>query len=619
MGLSSADIARIHVELNAERVKQIQKWDTVAPPLNVLDSASRYDWVQERERFYNNAGPIPTSQSDRDSLALIKNKFKGERIFVIGNGPSLNCTALNLLEDEFTFGVNRIYMMFERISWRPTFYTTLDWRFVPDSVSEINELADIQCFFPERFQGLLRDGDNVLWYANDGARHGHEKGFATDASLGIRGAGSVTGAAIQLAYHLGFDPIYTIGCDASYSVSETVTQEGPDKFGNGVGLYLTSNVDDDANHFDKRYFGTGKRWHDPNVSRMIEGFQQCQDGAQRHGRTVLNATVGGELEVFDRVDFRSLFEHHQQHAPPPSLASFLVACLGDSESRQFLDIGAGTGSHTSVFAALGWSVRCVEPDPQMRSLLQKSMPYHWDIIIDPRGVDSVSGLRMTYRDASASGLTLAPMSDASVSEGQVLAATPEIIIEPMKSPGPDVVAIDANGWEMETLRSWPFSTASPKWFIVGFDDRIAPRFGFSRKSLAKLLSSQGYEVLVVENSEIFPPCAPWLDSTEGCETVLIAGPSSKIPTADRLLALKVAHDVLVEFVMKQSITLTRANAGTPILVDETAAALQNELIELRSSASWNIGHLVVRSIKRFARPILAIKRVVRSIRKRAIR
>jgi hypothetical protein len=45
-------------------------------------------------------------------LAALKDVHKGRRAFIIGNGPSLRQTDLSKLKNEFTFGMNRIYLLF---------------------------------------------------------------------------------------------------------------------------------------------------------------------------------------------------------------------------------------------------------------------------------------------------------------------------------------------------------------------------------------------------------------------------------------------------------------------------------------------------------------------------
>src|SRR5512142_2825775 len=72
----------------------------------------------------------------RDSIARLgewKDKYKGQRAFIIGNGPSLNQTDLSKLRDEFTFGLNRIYLMFPRLG------------FTTSCLVSVNDLVIEQC------------------------------------------------------------------------------------------------------------------------------------------------------------------------------------------------------------------------------------------------------------------------------------------------------------------------------------------------------------------------------------------------------------------------------------------------------------------------------------------
>lgn len=289
-----------------------ERWLEIERSIQIADPRERNrEWGRLRQEFFQQIGGyLDPPEIDISRLASLKDKYKGKRIFVIGNGPSLNRTPLHLLEGEYTFGVNRIHLLYDRINWRPSFYTAVDWRVVPDIAHEINALTGSTFFFEERYRGLLREGEDVYYYTHKDAALDlkNQQRFSTDASLGVRGAGSVVGTAVQLAFHMGFDPIYLIGCDLGYNVPETVTQEGDDVFGTGVKLHLTSTRDDDANHFDPSYFGAGSRWHDPNVERMIRGHKQCLHGVKSNNRRIYNATIGGELDIYERRNFADLFE-----------------------------------------------------------------------------------------------------------------------------------------------------------------------------------------------------------------------------------------------------------------------------------------------------------------------
>jgi len=104
---------------------------------------------------------------------------------------------------------------------------------------------------------------------------------------------------MQLAYYLGFSEVYLIGMDFSYQIRET------DK--KAAGTTLISN-DDDVNHFHPDYFGKGKKWHDPKLENVAKNYILAKKMFEKDGRKIYNATIGGELEIFERKDFYSLLE-----------------------------------------------------------------------------------------------------------------------------------------------------------------------------------------------------------------------------------------------------------------------------------------------------------------------
>lgn len=227
----------------------------------------------------------------------------------MGNGPSLNLMNLELFGNEYVWGSNKCYLLFDRVNWRPAFYVAVDTRVVPDIAGEIQHLSrtlpETSLFLPlsYRGQGVLRSEPNIYWYNEvrldetklpDGV-------FTRDASRWVSSVRSVTIAALQLAVYLGFNPVYLIGCDTSYSVPPSVQRE------NGHHDKLVSTRDDDQSHFDPRYFGAGSKWHEPHVDRMIFHYEQAKRACDSLGVTVINATVGGKLEAFPRVQYEDLF------------------------------------------------------------------------------------------------------------------------------------------------------------------------------------------------------------------------------------------------------------------------------------------------------------------------
>src|SRR5512146_904600 len=59
-------------------------------------------------------------------LAALKDIHKGKRAFLIANGPSLKQTNMSKLRNEFTFGLNRIYLMFPELGFSTTYLTVVN-------------------------------------------------------------------------------------------------------------------------------------------------------------------------------------------------------------------------------------------------------------------------------------------------------------------------------------------------------------------------------------------------------------------------------------------------------------------------------------------------------------
>lgn len=243
-----------------------------------------------------------TRKKDTDNLhkwQLLKDKYKGERIFIIGNGPSLNKTPLYLLKDEYTMCFNRFNLMFERLSWKPDFFVVSDDLVIKDSSDEINKetLPNVTyAFFPDihpsniDFTQYIEHKPNVHWLCCD------KPAFQADLpNCGINK--TVVNAGLQIAAYMGFSEIYLIGVDMTFG-HQTVKKENSRNW---------VSQENDQNHFDPRYFGKGRKYHNPTVHEMIEKFEEGKKFFDKLGVKVFNAGIGGKLEVFPRVDYTSLF------------------------------------------------------------------------------------------------------------------------------------------------------------------------------------------------------------------------------------------------------------------------------------------------------------------------
>ena len=232
---------------------------------------------------------------------ILKNKYKGKRVFLIGNGPSLNKTPMYLLKNEYTLCFNRFNIMLERLDWIPTFFTTVDERVAEDNSEDLNNMIKKikYCFFPDihpqnsDFRKFIKKSKNIYWL--DLVRNGFYKELP---KTGMNG--TVANVGIQILAYLGFKEIYLIGVDMDYKTPDTVIKNDNRKW--------TSTSDDDPNHFDPRYFGEGKKYHRPRINDLVHpGYKKAKTFTEKLGIKIYNAGYGGKLEVFERVNFRKLF------------------------------------------------------------------------------------------------------------------------------------------------------------------------------------------------------------------------------------------------------------------------------------------------------------------------
>ncbi len=254
------------------------------------------DYTQ-REVYANTPAP------DSDELAQFYNRFRGQRCFIIGNGPSLNRHDLSLLESEYSFGVNSFYYKTRETGFRPTFYVVEDSSVMKENIKEIQAYEAPFKFFPTIYRNLHPKTPNTFFFNMN--RGFYEKSspnfavprFSTDASRVLYCGQSVTYINLQLAYFMGFTEVYLIGMDFDYVIPESHKRTGD---------VLLSDTDD-MNHFHKDYFGKGKTWKDPKLERVLMNYKMANLAYSAVGRKIFNATKGGKLEEFPRVAYDQIF------------------------------------------------------------------------------------------------------------------------------------------------------------------------------------------------------------------------------------------------------------------------------------------------------------------------
>lgn len=264
----------------SEETRQISKLGRLAR--NLFDGLRRLPTVP-------GAYLHPWRRKSMRKLGALKNSHKGERCFIVGNGPSLKNTDLSLLKNDFTIGMNRIFLAEEELHFKPDVLVCINDLVVEQSVDEFNALK-MPKFFSWRARKWLQMDDYTHFLYTTYT----EPKFARDLRGRVWEGATVTNVCLQLAYHLGFKEAILIGVDHSFATkgtpNTTVQSQG-----------------DDPNHFSVAYFGKGFRWQLPDLETSEVAYRMARKAYETDGRKVLDATIGGKLDIFEKVDYESLF------------------------------------------------------------------------------------------------------------------------------------------------------------------------------------------------------------------------------------------------------------------------------------------------------------------------
>ena len=250
----------------------------------------------------------------RKRMKMWENKFDG-RCFCVGNGPSLRDTPLHLLNDEYTFGLNRVAEIYPFTSWRPTFYVNVTVAASDEGWGGSAKEAMVDtpsfvgygglCYLLEAKGAVLNVPKHVfpVWVADDKPTQEDPDPaiWSHDPSGWVSKYGSSMLAVMEIAVYLGFKELIMVGCDLGWKPFDY-------------------EEDKDPNHFTEDYWGklrvsTSKGYKDVVVTP--EMAQRYTDDARsshvlakkvcdKLGVKIYNATIGGELEVYPRVDLMEI-------------------------------------------------------------------------------------------------------------------------------------------------------------------------------------------------------------------------------------------------------------------------------------------------------------------------
>lgn len=304
-----------------------------------------------------------------ERLSSVKDQYSGNRIFVIGNGPSLSKTPLGKLDNEYTFAMNKINHIYDNTDWRPTFYFNM---ITDQSESERlileNHECGSTCFVSNEYKNSLGELPNCFYLESNSIDKepelnnipvGELDKFSADKfekywSYNIKDVVYFYHsmyAVFQIISYLGFDKIHLVGCDLGYGKndphmifkscldpldyiasgsqvdsSSTKKEYIVDSIRSGTPIRsivnalsfllleyentrsLISKYYKNTSGGDNNHFGSySLRPKDAsNVNKeMIKSHIMAKKMTNKNNIKIVNSTIGGDLEVYPREDIFS--------------------------------------------------------------------------------------------------------------------------------------------------------------------------------------------------------------------------------------------------------------------------------------------------------------------------
>lgn len=223
-------------------------------------------WRKERAYFYllldNGLEVAFQSHHKNESIMeyLNGNQVKSPHTaFIVGNGPSIQNTDLDLLIGKRSYGTNRVWRLWEEFKpetkWRPTDYVRLE---KGNAKEDILKMSEIGCaMHVQRGVSSMNTKGREDYFATCDSKHNHDWHLPI-----ICGYGTVVHAAMQIAVREGAERIILLGCD----------------LGMPLHFYGSEGIDNDS------------------LAQEAHEIAKASCPVP-----VYNATIGGQLDTYERI------------------------------------------------------------------------------------------------------------------------------------------------------------------------------------------------------------------------------------------------------------------------------------------------------------------------------
>ncbi len=244
-----------------------------------------------------------TVTANGKALVSFRNQYQGKRCFLVGNGPSLTEADLENIHrhQEISFACNIIYRLYDKVTWRPTYHFISDVIYTAELSEDIVGSVDTTLFVNGDAYREMKHRPQNLIHVNC-LNQGKYKVSRNMLAYYIPAQATVMTFMLEMAMFMGFQEIYLIGVDCTNSFTK----------GHFTENYVPSELDEynlrRARRTMNRPNMTLEELGEYRKERSIMAYQKIRDYALEHGVKIYNASRGGELDVYERVDFDALMD-----------------------------------------------------------------------------------------------------------------------------------------------------------------------------------------------------------------------------------------------------------------------------------------------------------------------
>jgi hypothetical protein len=222
---------------------------------------------------------------------LYKNKFKGERCFIIGGGSSLKSMDLSVLNNEYTMAVNQGFKLNKLGLNKATFYGIADGSAIADYGDKIpTDFAKYYCFFG--YSKLIKKFPNYSifnCYLENSGKSLHDYFYQFDLNRILANCNTIVLYMLQVATWLGFSKIYFIGVDNNFHKT----------FNTNMHWYK----DSESERYNIKAFNTPRA-----INLRSKSFKFVYKVLSENDINIYNASIAGDLNEIPRVNFKNLFD-----------------------------------------------------------------------------------------------------------------------------------------------------------------------------------------------------------------------------------------------------------------------------------------------------------------------